>query len=126
MKSLAIFFVGLLTVYSINCEVYFEENFPDGKCGILFYGNVVLWCLAGLPRVRIDRCRVCSRFILGIFLCKTKQFVVTDSWESNWVYSEHPGKEFGKFKLTAGKFYSDTEEDKGTLSNWLISFPMKL
>lgn len=36
-----------------------------------------------------------------------------DSWESNWVYSEHPGKEFGKFKLTAGKFYNEPEEDKG-------------
>lgn len=39
---------------------------------------------------------------------------IADSWESNWVYSEHPGKEFGKFKLTAGKFYNDPEEDKGT------------
>lgn len=29
------------------------------------------------------------------------------------MYSEHPGKEFGKFKLTAGAFYNDAEEDKG-------------
>lgn len=36
-----------------------------------------------------------------------------DSWESNWVYSEHPGKEFGKFKWTSGKFYNDAEKDKG-------------
>lgn len=35
-----------------------------------------------------------------------------ESWEQNWIYSEHPGKEFGKFKLTAGKFYNDPE-DKG-------------
>lgn len=35
------------------------------------------------------------------------------SWETNWVYSEHPGKEFGKFILTAGKFYNDAEVDKG-------------
>lgn len=34
-------------------------------------------------------------------------------WESNWVYSEHPGKEFGKFLLTSGKFYNDQEKDKG-------------
>ncbi|XP_049780722.1 calreticulin [Schistocerca cancellata] len=36
-----------------------------------------------------------------------------DSWESNWVYSEHPGKEFGKFVRSAGKFFNDPEEDKG-------------
>ncbi|KAK7603144.1 hypothetical protein V9T40_003143 [Parthenolecanium corni] len=36
-----------------------------------------------------------------------------DSWESRWIYSEHPGKEFGKFKLTSGKFYNDAEKDKG-------------
>ncbi|XP_075236642.1 calreticulin [Lycorma delicatula] len=35
------------------------------------------------------------------------------SWEQNWVYSEHPGKEFGKFTWTAGKFYNDPEKDKG-------------
>lgn len=34
-------------------------------------------------------------------------------WEENWVYSEHPGKEFGKFVWTAGKFYNDPEKDKG-------------
>ncbi|XP_034952568.1 calreticulin isoform X2 [Chelonus insularis] len=36
-----------------------------------------------------------------------------DSWEKNWVYSEHPGKEFGKFVLSHGKFYNDAENDKG-------------
>jgi len=36
-----------------------------------------------------------------------------DSWEKNWVYSKHPGKEFGKFVRTAGKFFNDEEEDKG-------------
>ncbi|KAI5644040.1 calreticulin family domain-containing protein [Phthorimaea operculella] len=65
MKLLIFAFASLLAVYSVNCEVYFEEKFPD------------------------------------------------DSWEGEWVYSEHPGKEFGKFKLTAGKFYNDAEEDKG-------------
>lgn len=34
-------------------------------------------------------------------------------WESNWIYSEHPGKEFGKFVLTSGKIYNDAEADKG-------------
>ncbi|XP_065211819.1 calreticulin [Planococcus citri] len=36
-----------------------------------------------------------------------------ESWEENWIYSEYPGKEFGKFKLTSGKFYNDAEKDKG-------------
>lgn len=36
-----------------------------------------------------------------------------DDWEKEWVYSEHPGKEFGKFKRTAGKFYNDEVADKG-------------
>ncbi|KAJ8941551.1 hypothetical protein NQ318_011508 [Aromia moschata] len=36
-----------------------------------------------------------------------------DSWEKNWIYSKHPGKEFGKFVRTAGKFFHDEEEDKG-------------
>ncbi|KAL1116710.1 hypothetical protein AAG570_005182 [Ranatra chinensis] len=35
------------------------------------------------------------------------------SWSENWIYSEHPGKEFGKFTWTAGKFYNDPEADKG-------------
>lgn len=37
----------------------------------------------------------------------------SDSWEKNWVYSEHPGKEFGKFVLSHGKFFNDAENDKG-------------
>lgn len=36
-----------------------------------------------------------------------------NSWESTWVYSEHPGKEFGKFVLSAGKFFNDADKDKG-------------
>lgn len=36
-----------------------------------------------------------------------------NSWEDKWVYSEYPGKEFGKFELTAGKFFNDEETDKG-------------
>ncbi|CAD1472706.1 unnamed protein product, partial [Heterotrigona itama] len=35
------------------------------------------------------------------------------SWEKNWVYSEHPGKEFGKFVLSHGKFWNEPENDKG-------------
>jgi len=36
-----------------------------------------------------------------------------DSWEKNWLYSEHPGKEFGKFVLSHGKFFNDADNDKG-------------
>uniref|UniRef100_A0A1B6MUX5 Calreticulin n=1 Tax=Graphocephala atropunctata TaxID=36148 RepID=A0A1B6MUX5_9HEMI len=36
-----------------------------------------------------------------------------NSWEDNWIYSEHPGKEFGKFAWSSGKFYNDAEKDKG-------------
>lgn len=39
---------------------------------------------------------------------------ISDSWEKNWIYSEHPGKEFGKFVLSQGKFWNDEENDKGT------------
>lgn len=28
-----------------------------------------------------------------------------ESWEKNWVYSEHPGKEFGKFIASPGQYY---------------------
>lgn len=38
---------------------------------------------------------------------------IDDNWESEWIYSEHSGKEFGKFVLSAGKFYNDPEADKG-------------
>lgn len=49
--------------------------------------------------------------------CKKKYFFFfsTDKWQDNWLYSEHPGKEFGKFELTAGKFYNDAEADKGEI-----------
>jgi hypothetical protein len=39
--------------------------------------------------------------------------VPTDSWSEKWTYSEHPGKEFGKFVRTSGKFFNDAEADKG-------------
>ncbi|XP_060527729.1 calreticulin [Cylas formicarius] len=36
-----------------------------------------------------------------------------DSWQKNWIYSKHPGKEFGKFVLSSGKFFHDEQDDKG-------------
>ena len=37
---------------------------------------------------------------------------VPDAWESRWVESKHK-TDYGKFVLTAGKFYGDAEKDKG-------------
>lgn len=48
-----------------------------------------------------------------ISLSKNNYFSFLDSWKDTWVYSKHPGKEFGKFIRTAGKFYNDEEADKG-------------
>lgn len=36
-----------------------------------------------------------------------------DSWKKDWIYSEHPGQEFGKFVLSHGKFWNDPNNDKG-------------
>jgi calreticulin len=37
----------------------------------------------------------------------------TDGWQNRWVESTQKGSEAGKFKWSAGKFYSDPEQDKG-------------
>lgn len=39
--------------------------------------------------------------------------IISDEWKDSWVYSEHPGKEFGKFVRTAGKFYSEENKYQG-------------
>uniref|UniRef100_A0A8D2PAY6 Calreticulin n=1 Tax=Zosterops lateralis melanops TaxID=1220523 RepID=A0A8D2PAY6_ZOSLA len=41
------------------------------------------------------------------FLCPQ-----TDSWSSRWVESKHK-PDYGRFVLTAGKFYGDADKDKG-------------
>lgn len=46
--------------------------------------------------------------LLLLFFC-----FFADSWEDEWTYSEHPGKEFGKFVHSSGAFYNDAEADKG-------------
>lgn len=42
----------------------------------------------------------------------------TDSWNEKWVYSKHPGREFGKFVHTAGSFFNDESFDKGMETPW--------
>ena len=41
------------------------------------------------------------------------EFYILDSWNSRWIQSENSGKEFGKFKLTAGAFFGDEDVDIG-------------
>lgn len=36
-----------------------------------------------------------------------------DSFNENWIYSKHEGKEYGKFTLTPGKYYDDAKRDQG-------------
>jgi len=58
-------------------------------------------------------------FIISLFLFTARAEIffqeefIDDSWEENWIYSEHQGLEFGKFVLSNGKFWSDPEKDKG-------------
>lgn len=54
----------------------------------------------------------CVFFFFLSFLWKIAIFFI-GNWEDNWVYSKAEGKEFGKFELTAGKFFNDAENDKG-------------
>ncbi|XP_017139797.1 calreticulin [Drosophila miranda] len=35
------------------------------------------------------------------------------NWDDTWIYSKHPGKEFGKFAHSSGSFFNDAEADKG-------------
>ncbi|XP_063057197.1 calreticulin 3a isoform X1 [Engraulis encrasicolus] len=41
-----------------------------------------------------------------------EQFLDGDGWKSRWVESKHKS-DYGKWRLTAGKFYGDAEKDKG-------------
>uniref|UniRef100_UPI00398E40B8 calreticulin-like n=1 Tax=Pristiophorus japonicus TaxID=55135 RepID=UPI00398E40B8 len=42
----------------------------------------------------------------------TEQFADGDAWESRWIESKHKS-DYGKLKLSAGKFHGDPEKDKG-------------
>ncbi|MGH0164262.1 UNVERIFIED_CONTAM: hypothetical protein FKN15_053177 [Acipenser sinensis] len=45
-----------------------------------------------------------------------EQFDDGDEWKNRWVESKHKS-DYGKFVLTAGKFYGDAEKDKGLQSS---------
>lgn len=49
-------------------------------------------------------------FISHILSCQWS--IIADSWRSRWVESNHKS-DYGKFVLTAGKFYGDADKDKG-------------
>ena len=55
-----------------------------------------------------------------IFNIDNFHIILLDSWEKNWIYSEHPGQEFGKFILSHGKFWNDPDNDKGNNFFYLI------
>ncbi len=44
---------------------------------------------------------------------------ISDTWRSRWVESKHKS-DYGKFVLSAGKFYGDAEKDKGEC--WFIYY----
>lgn len=52
----------------------------------------------------------------------TDVLVFADAWTSRWVESKHK-TDYGKFVLTAGKFYGDVEKDKGKLG---VEIPSEL
>jgi calreticulin len=61
---------------------------------------------------------LCALFCLATALAVSAEIYFEenfpdDSFETEWTYSEHPGKEFGKFVHSSGAFYNDAEADKG-------------
>ena len=42
-----------------------------------------------------------------------EEFADGDAWTERWTYSEKEGKEFGKFKLSAGEFHGDESKAMG-------------
>ena len=45
-----------------------------------------------------------------------------EAWSSRWVQSEHEGKTFGKFGLSAGEFFHDEAKDTGELLLFMNSW----
>ena len=62
-------------------------------------------------------CLLVGAILSIVYSCSADVYLdekfLDDSWEKNWVYSQHSGKEFGKFVLTAGNFYGDETQSKG-------------
>jgi len=64
-----------------------------------------------------------SNFLLFLLSCSFSALICSaakfeerfsdETWEQRWIQSEYPGKDLGKFILSAGKFYNDKEQDQG-------------
>jgi len=58
---------------------------------------------------------ICLLALFGIAAAEVylnEKFDDGDAWKSRWIQSKHKS-DLGEWKLTAGKFYGDAEEDKG-------------
>lgn len=61
---------------------------------------------------------ICGFLLLAVKLVSAtvyfnEQFPSEDDFNSNWVYSKHEGKEYGKFLLSPGKYFDDAQRDQG-------------
>lgn len=74
-----------ICINAIYCEVYFKDYFESGS------------------KLRH----------LTIIHIKLIKITFVDKWEEKWIYSKHPGIEYGKVVLTSGKIFNDVEADKG-------------
>lgn len=101
MRCCAIILLGLAAFVAVNAEVFYEENFLDGEF------NEIL--------VRIFDFFVFGWSLYNLISCFF--YHAPDKWQDTWIYSKHPGKEFGKFVRTAGKFFNDEKADKGESSH---------
>lgn len=114
MRRVVQLLLALVALKATLAAVYLEDKFLDGKFReIDFYLKMFAKLNDRLSKCecpRIRKIRSCS-CVCWAFL--QTALVFTDSWEKDWGYSKHPGKEFGKFKLSSGKFYNDVEQDKG-------------
>ena len=52
-------------------------------------------------------------YTVQLLICYTN-FLLDADWEKRWISSTKKGSDAGKFVLSAGKFYNDPEQDKGT------------
>lgn len=82
MKSLVLAVVSLLTIYSINCEVYFEEKFPDGMYLIYVYliSNKIVLYNRGRPH-RFAACTIdyARHLSPAYFWCALQKYCVSSN-----------------------------------------------
>lgn len=87
MKFLLLMACALAFAFTAYGEVYLKEKF-DGKC--------IFW-----------------KIFINLHIYGNLVFLDGDAWKSRWIQSKHKS-DYGEWKVTAGKFYGDADEDKGT------------